>query len=192
MCQQIIEHPTDNNFVEYKNTRYLVNKQGDIKGRWGRIIKGRNFWNSKYRAVKIDKVNVLVHRIVAETFIPNPSNLRDVNHKDGNISNNNVENLEWMSHSDNLKHSYKVLGRVSPFTGKFYRKKRAGWLLGRKGKDSPKARRVEVRDINNNFISFFDTINEAAAYLNVSHVSVVRVCKKQRDSCKNHIINYCD
>ena len=46
--------------------------------------------------------------------------------------------------------------------------------------------------INNNFISFFDTINEAAAYLNVSHVSVVRVCKKQRDSCKNHIINYCD
>ncbi len=42
-----------------------------------------------------------VHRLVAEHFIPNPDNLRDVHHKDNNPKNNDVSNLEWLSHKDN-------------------------------------------------------------------------------------------
>lgn len=52
-----------------------------------------------------------IHRLVASAFIKNPDNLRDVNHKDGNKHNNSVENLEWVSHSQNIKHSYQVLKR---------------------------------------------------------------------------------
>lgn len=46
-----------------------------------------------------------LHRIVAEAFLPNPNNYSDVNHIDGNKSNNNINNLEWVSHQDNYKHA---------------------------------------------------------------------------------------
>ena len=48
------------------------------------------------------------HRLIAEHFLENPNNLRDVHHKDNNPQNNDVSNLEWMSHRDNclLKQIY--------------------------------------------------------------------------------------
>jgi hypothetical protein len=56
-----------------------------------------------------------VHRLVAICFIPNPNNLAQVNHIDGNKDNNHVNNLEWMSNEENYLHSWRTGLRVKKY-----------------------------------------------------------------------------
>ena len=85
--------------------------------RWGTMapyrVEGRmlKILSASYNACYVHlfdmngkSTNHTVHRLVAKAFIPNPNNLSDVNHKDENRTNNNVENLEWMSHVDNCNY----------------------------------------------------------------------------------------
>lgn len=66
-----------------------------------------NHTKEGYEVITLSKTRkYLIHRLVAETFIDNPDNKKEVNHKDLNKSNNKVSNLEWVSHSENMKHAY--------------------------------------------------------------------------------------
>jgi hypothetical protein len=54
------------------------------------------------------KKHFRVHSLVAEAFLPNPGNLKEVNHIDGNKLNNSISNLEYVTHSQNMKHAVKI------------------------------------------------------------------------------------
>lgn len=108
------EHPVYN--------LYLISNQGRVK-RKGYFTTHNRYWNEKilkniehddgYLAVNIltkegttDRRVIPVHRLVAETFIPNPNNKPEVNHKNGNKMWNEVNNLEWVTSSENEKHAH--------------------------------------------------------------------------------------
>lgn len=84
---------------------------GQIIGKRGKLMVG-HVDRCGYREVLFSengKTNQYrVHRLIAETFIPNPMNLPCVNHKDGNKLNNSVDNLEWCTHAENTLHAYRT------------------------------------------------------------------------------------
>lgn len=97
--------------------KYQVSKLGRVSNiKTERVLK-LCVNSSGYKKVVLNGKNEYVHRLVAETFIPNPNNLPEVNHKDGNKWNNCVDNLEWVSKSENAKHAFDLgLRNVSGYT----------------------------------------------------------------------------
>lgn len=96
---------------QIENFNYTVSDSGEVVSLF--INKPICQWvdNVGYLQVKLKKDGKnhykRVHRIVAENFLPNPNNLPQVNHKDGNKKNNHVDNLEWVNNSQNTLHGYQ-------------------------------------------------------------------------------------
>ena len=102
--------------------KYKVSNNGNIKAtsynRMGkeRILSGRITGGySRIALYNNGKVaNKYVHRLVAEHFIQNPNNYKEVNHIDGNKLNNHVDNLEWVSAKQNSTHAVMTKLRILP------------------------------------------------------------------------------
>lgn len=92
--------------VSNKGHIFKCDTNGEILKRIGIPRTGASH-NYTHTALYKDgkKHEVTIHRVVAESFIDNPDKCRCVNHKDGNKHNNGVENLEWVSHSQNSQHA---------------------------------------------------------------------------------------
>ncbi len=87
---------------------YSVSSDGHIKNVKRNLVLREYVGKDGYLRTQLHGKTFVVHRIVAKMFIPNPQGLPEVNHKDGNKQNNSVENLEWVTRSDNLRHAYKT------------------------------------------------------------------------------------
>lgn len=104
---------------------YSVSNLGKIRNdKTGRILKPNKSggYRSYYqvwlsRGSCASHKRALIHRLVAEAFIPNFENKPFVNHLDGNGFNNCVSNLEWATRSENMVHSYYVLNNKIGFGG---------------------------------------------------------------------------
>lgn len=94
------------------NDRYLVSNRGRVISLNSGSEMAQYVQKNGYAAVKLRTHNAkrtfLVHRLVASAFVPNPNGLAEVNHIDGDKLNNSAENLEWVTHSQNMKHSIEI------------------------------------------------------------------------------------
>ena len=85
-----------NGILRYKATKEKIKTNHDKDG---------------YLRCTLKYKNVQVHRVIAKKYIPNPENKPCVNHKNGVKDDNRIDNLEWVTYSENERHSYDVLGK---------------------------------------------------------------------------------
>ena len=94
-------------FEAFTMDDYEITREGQVYNKkWNRYVKLQKH-RKGYVCVNICGGSKLVHRLVAEKYIPNPENKPQVNHKDGDKTNNCVENLEWVSNQENRNHAVK-------------------------------------------------------------------------------------
>ena len=100
-----------------ENTDHFITSNGDVYKIKNGTIKYRKLKQDKHGYCRVnirihtkenekESVTLSVHRLVAMAFIPRIAGKNEVNHKDGNKSNNTVDNLEWVDRSDNMLHAY--------------------------------------------------------------------------------------
>lgn len=88
-----------------KDRPYKYSKKKFLKAKSVALTNNGNGYRLFGTSVDGRKKNFYIHRVVAQLFLPNPNNLPEVNHKDGDKTNNRVSNLEWVSMEDNREHA---------------------------------------------------------------------------------------
>ena len=96
-------------FKEITNySNYLIYDDGRVYSKYSRKFLTPRVTDSGYLTVDLysqhQRKNFRIHRLVAQTFLPNPMNLPEINHKDENKQNNHVDNLEWCDSKYNINY----------------------------------------------------------------------------------------
>ena len=147
---------------------YKVNEKGEVfslkRNKKMKTSINHKGYEQIYICVNGKKKTTFVHRLVALAFIPNPKNLPQVNHKDGNKLNNNVDNLEWVSDNTNQIHAFR---------------------------NNLKIRKpVVMLNLNTGEEKDFESIKACADYIGTTQYNISRVCSGIRKRYKNYYIQY--
>lgn len=175
--------------------QYDVSNLGNIRSlsyhQTEKIKKLSPFPDKKgYLQVDLRKRSIKVHRIVAETFIPNPENKQQINHIDGNKSNNRVENLEWCTQSENQKHAYK--NGLKPKSVARSKTKEVKDLLNKYRNESNEKRKTPViaTNIATGEKYQFESQSEASRQLGVPQRSVGRICYGKQKQSNGYVFEF--
>lgn len=148
---------------------YEISNYGQLRNsRTKHIVKlNTNHKNYKYYVATLgsrkNKKAFLIHRAVACTFIINPYNLPIINHKDGNKSNNNINNLEWCTNRDNIIHAMQ------------------NNLLKMNGTNNHQSKFTEkqIKEIRKIRSEQNISYRKIANMYNVSHITIMNICKNK-------------
>lgn len=147
-----------------RDPRIMVSNKGNVishkRGGSGYPLKVCHT-NDGYQMVNASRPPQYVHRLVAETWMPNPNHYREVNHINGDKSDNRVENLEWTTRSENLRHAYRT---------------------GLHSKATP-VRIVETGEV-------YESQSECARRLGVSQQSVALCLAGRSQTCRGYHLEY--
>ena len=157
---------------EGQETDYSVSTEGEVrKDTTNYILSQSSQQDYKFVGLIINgkQKRMRVHRMVALAFIDNPDNKPYVNHINGNRSDNNVENLEWVTPSENTQHAVD--------TGLF---------------KSSRARAVVQYNLNGEQMATFESASEAARQTGGSQSKITMCCRRQRDSANDYQWRYYD
>lgn len=149
------------------NTGFIVSNKGRLKNPVGRIcITTSKECANGYPAVSICRKKYQIHRLVAFTFIgiPEKDNMV-VNHIDGNKTNSHLDNLEFITYSDNVKHAHKM-GLIKS------------------------AKKVVQFTLDGTYITEYDSIAEATRQTSIGETSISRNCHKKLSSTHGFIFRF--
>jgi hypothetical protein len=113
-----------------------------------------------YRTVNLKGKVILVHRLVAETFVPNPENKKIINHINGIKNDNRAMNLEWCTPSENTQHAYRTGLKVA--TSNHLKKK------------------INQYDKNMKYLKTWQSTKEIEKNLGIYHSNISNCCKKKK------------
>lgn len=145
--------------VKYHTGEIILKQQNSANG-----YKQINLYkNNKHRTEKI-------HRLVAEAFIPNPENKPEVNHIDGDKTNNYIGNLEWNTRKENGKHAWNI------------------GLFKHYSPPPPKQKKkVNQYSLDGKFIRTWNGLVDASRELNISHDGICNCCVGRQKQCGGYI-----
>lgn len=166
------------------------------------------------------QVNCLVHRIVAQVFLENPNNLPEVNHKDENKENNNVENLEWCDRQYNAQyslkgktlseeHKHKISeGNKNKRLSEEHKQKLLGSIKGkqkteehkRKISEGKKGKKIDKTTGEKHWNAtkvlcietgeVFNTLKEASEWLGIHYTNISKCCRGITKTCGGYHWQY--
>lgn len=152
--------------------RYEASENGDIRNKETKVVRKPRLNKFGYLQMNFSRndgtkrtVTKLVHKLIAETFIPNPNHYPQINHKDGDKQNNAIDNLEWCSASENACHAHKT-----------------GLAFTYRGSEHINAKLTDeqIKEIREQYAKGAISQGEIAIAYNVSQTTVGRIVRGER------------